>query len=156
EPERHRGEILRGKTFAGPEIGVGRVHLDRARAHGVEALKRWDQLARTEVLNFQAATRHLLDALGEIVGAARTGRIEGCTRRVRVGHAPAERLLSADDGRSGDCGSCTSDEPGLEKGTTLHGLLPGFSFLLGRSGLPRRSRFDSAFAAPNLTGHRAR
>ncbi len=58
QAERHRGEILAGEDLAGPEIGVGVVHLDGAGGHGVEALGGRDQFARAVELDLDAAARH--------------------------------------------------------------------------------------------------
>src|SRR5262245_14241924 len=49
--ERHGTEVLAGESFAGPEIGIGVVHLDGARRHCVKAGRGRDQLAGTIKLN---------------------------------------------------------------------------------------------------------
>jgi hypothetical protein len=51
----HGGEILRRKRLAGPEVGVGAVHLDCAFRHRVESFERRDQLAGRKVLNLEPA-----------------------------------------------------------------------------------------------------
>src|SRR3546814_1650531 len=124
EPEGHRGEILRGKALAGPEVGVRGVHLDSARTHGVEALECWNELAGTEVLDLQPSAGHLLDALGEVLWAAGAGGVEGCTRRVCVGHAPVEGFLGAHDGGRGKARGSAAEQPCLHKGTALHWFPP--------------------------------
>jgi hypothetical protein len=83
ETERHGREVLRGKRLAGPEVGVGAVHLDGALGDGVEALERRDQLAGGEVLDLQPALRHRIDHLDEVGGAARPLHVERRTRTIR-------------------------------------------------------------------------
>ena len=83
EAERHGGEILRGEGLAGPEVGVGAVHLDGALRHRVEAFQRGDQLAGGEVLNLEPALRHGIDHLDEVGRAAGALHVEGSARADR-------------------------------------------------------------------------
>jgi len=89
-----------GGGLAGPEIGVGVVHLHRAGAHGIEAFEGRDQFTGTEHLDVEAAIRHLADALGQVGRAAGAVHVERRALAVGAGHLPVEagRLRVGDDG----------------------------------------------------------
>ena len=123
QAEGNGGEILRGEALAGPEIGVGVVHLDGAGRHRVEAFRRRDQFARAVELDLEAAARHVVDALDQILGAARPGRIEGSVRAVEARHLPIERGLRLDDrGRGDRAGRACQSQFG--EISTTHGNAP--------------------------------
>ena len=121
--EGHGGEVLRGEDLAGPEIGIGVVHLDRAGRARIEAGIGRDQLAGAVELNLDAAARHFVDALAQVLGAARAGRIEIGVGPVEAGHPPIEGGLRLDHGRgrnrAGGAGQGQFGEI-----ATSHGSLP--------------------------------
>ena len=84
QAERNGGEILRGKDFTGPEIGVGGIHFHRTGLNRIEPFKGRDQFTGGEMLNVQTP----------------------------IGHFPVKGFLCARNLRSGDNsrpGCCCTD-----------------------------------------------
>jgi len=129
--EGHGGEELCGGDLAGPEEGVGGVHLDHAAGHRIEALQRRNQLAGGEVLDLQAPAGHFLHALAEVGRAARALHVEGRAGRIGVGHLPVEGL-AADRGtgyaagtQCQACAGCEGARADEVASIERHGRSPG-------------------------------
>ena len=123
QPERHGREVLRRETLAGPEIGVGVVHLDGAGGHGIEAFVGGNQLASTVELDRQPLVGHRLDAGDEVFGAARAGGIERGVRAVGAGHLPGKLGLRPCNRRRGD-GADGADGSDFREVTSSHDFSP--------------------------------
>ena len=112
QAERNGGEILHGKDFTGPEIGVGSIHFDRTGLNRIEPFESRNQFTGGEMLNVQTPIGHFRHTFTEIFRAARTGDIKWRPRTIGVGHFPVKGFLCARNVRSGDNsgpGCCCTD-----------------------------------------------
>jgi hypothetical protein len=144
QAERHRREVGPARMLAFPVVVRAVVGLGVARGDLVERIERADALAGGEVLHLDAAVAHLLDALGEALGAgveagevARPGGDHGdldpvlhdgrCRggRGLGRGRRGGRLLLARHDGGGAAGADDDADGGAGEKVTTIHGLLPG-------------------------------
>ncbi len=86
-PERHGREPLHRRLALGPVVRGAHERLDGSLGRGVEAVERANDLAAREHLDPQAATAHLVDYPGELLGRALV-HVE--RRRPGRGHPPLD------------------------------------------------------------------
>ena len=75
QPERDRGEELRGRDLAFPVVGGAVTQFGGAAGNGIEHFQRRHQFAGGVDLDGQAAVAHHLDAVGQALGGGAQARV---------------------------------------------------------------------------------